>query len=119
MRSGRAAGIRRRGMRLGVAVLVMLFASLGSLAWVQPALAAFACPTCFGFARIAPHLYADRDMQAAGHNARWGRGGAGEARVAAVYGASNPAVILAGVTDACARRIGAGGSRGAAYATFG
>src|SRR3978361_2318735 len=99
MRSGRAAGIRRRGMRLGVAVLVMLFASLGSLAWIQPALAAFGCPTCFGFARLAPHLYADLDMPAAGRTALRAGEAAGEARVAAFYGVSNPATILACATD--------------------
>lgn len=107
-----------RPIHLGLAILVLLTGCLGSLAWVQPALAAFTCPTCFGFARLAPDLYAERNLPAERHAALLAAMAQGEARVRAFYGPIRPVLTLACATQTCASRVGLGGSRGVAYATF-
>ncbi|HTJ02811.1 MAG TPA: hypothetical protein VL492_08450 [Methylovirgula sp.] len=105
------------GSAIGLGVVVA--ATLVTVIAVFPAAAAVACPNCYGFARVAPHLYVERDADPAQRAKAEDVVTQGRGRVASFYGglSGNPRVLIC-VSDDCYRRFG-GGSRGMAILTFG
>lgn len=116
MQLGSAAAVRR----FGAALLALAAVSSTAFAWSQPALAAFACPPCLGFEEAGPRLYVEPRMPPEQRRVVRDANDRGRERVASFYGrlVSEP-IVLACASPGCADRIGSGGSRGAAYATFG
>lgn len=101
-------------------MLALAAVAFAAVVWSQPALAAFACPICLGFEKAGPRLYVDRTMSPEQRRALKETDDRGRGRVEAFYGrlVSEP-IVLACASSGCAERIGSGGSRGAAFATFG
>ena len=48
----------------GPLAIVLASVAIGLFVWAQPALAALACPSCFGFERQAGKLFVDAAMPA-------------------------------------------------------
>lgn len=78
----------------------------GSTAYAMPAVAAYLCPSCYGFARVAPHIYAEM-----GHDARpiVAAIETAKAQVSVVlgWGDESPTILIC-ATQACANRLGPG-----------
>jgi hypothetical protein len=95
-------------------------ALLGGILWAQPALAALACPSCFGFVKISDHVFVDAAIS---HRQRAQLAAAmidGERKVAAFYGVlrETPRILVC-ATDACSRRVGSAAAKGMSYAHIG
>ncbi len=106
-----------RGIGIAAAALVAL--GMASVPFVAPALAAYACPSCYGLERVTPTLYTEAAMPAPERARLRDAIAAAEARVAAFYGSSGERpVLLACMTEACGRRLGGRGARATAYTTF-
>jgi hypothetical protein len=105
------------GVAIGLGFAVA--ATLATVIGVFPAAAAVVCPNCYGFARVAPHLFVERDADPRQRAAAADIVSQGRARVAAFYGglSGSPRVLICFSED-CYRRFG-GGSRGMALLTFG
>lgn len=106
--------------RVGFSVAALTFILIALLVWAQPALAAFACPRCFGFERLQDSIYVDPAMTQA-ERIRLGEViSEGQARAAHYLGALHEhPVILACASPECSKRIGDKGARAVAYAQFG
>ena len=96
----------------GLAVLGVLLAVLG-LAF--PAAAAVACPTCYGFTRVAANVYVERAASADARSAVEDVVTSARDRIRTFYGRldSGPKVMVC-ISDGCYRRVGGGKSRGMA-----
>jgi len=106
---------RRRRYKRGLAlVILMLAAAVGLAAWLVPALAATACPVCFGFDRLAERVYVDSHATDAERDSARAIAATAAARVRAFYGRqeSTPRLFLCTTHD-CYAGFG-GGSRGMA-----
>jgi signal transduction histidine kinase len=106
--------MRRRWWVVAGVVAVLLGAGAGTVAVTQPAVAATACPRCYGLSALGGGVYSDRDdpeyrriVDEAGM------------RIAAFYGGrtTHPRVLIC-ATAACYRRIGGGGEKGKALGTW-
>jgi hypothetical protein len=107
---------RFRGWRLlPVALGVLLLAAVVGVVTAFPAVAATACPGCYGLQQVRPGLHVEPGLTAAQQRQVRDAVDEGTRRVAAFYGGlhSDPA-FLACVTDACYERMGGGGERGVA-----
>ena len=99
---------------VGAASLLLVL--LGALALLAPASIAYACPACYGLARVAPGLHVERGAPA--EDVRALREDVGEARdrVAAFYGGRTAEpTILACHGEACDARLGGTGARAQAF----
>jgi len=105
-----------------VATGTVLFIALGAalLAWMQPAIAALACPTCFGMERLSGEVFVDSVMSAQERARLLAMMAEGDQKVAGFYGElrENP-VVIACASEVCSRRLGARGARAVSYASFG
>ncbi|ACL55403.1 hypothetical protein [Methylobacterium nodulans] len=114
---GKAQSWLLRG--LGVLGLLMMCAA-GALALTQPAIAALACPGCYGFEHLAGRVYVDPAMPAETRAALLEAVAEAPRRLAHFYGSPVSAPrVLACSDEACQQRIGAGGARGVAYGSYG
>ncbi len=106
--------------RIGIGVAVLAVLGAASVPFVMPALAAFACPSCYGLERITPALFVEAAMPAQDRAKLQETIVAAEARVAGYYGAfeGHPA-LLACITDACDHKLGGRGARATTFTTFG
>ena len=90
-------------------------AALGaaSVPFILPALAAYACPACYGLERVTSTLYVEAAMPAQDRAKLQDTIVAAEARVAGFYGSfEGHPTLLACMTEACDRKLG--GARRAA-----
>jgi hypothetical protein len=103
-----------------IAFVAFLIALPVGAAFVQPTLAAIACPRCFGFAPLADGLYVESTMTDDNRAKLIAARTEGEKKVADFYGGLQTApTMLACATRACADRLGSGNSKGAAYLSIG
>lgn len=98
------------------ALLVLPILLAGGAAWAYPTLGAAMCPSCYGFERIAPHVFVQSSMPA-GQRARLRNDlRAAQARVARHLGPfPERYAVLVCATFGCDRRLG---GRGAPATTF-
>ena len=98
---------------LAVCALVMLVVT-------QPAIAAFGCPKCFGFERVAGHIYVDPHMGGETRAMLLRADADATRRLTPLFGStSTDPVILACSDEDCQHRIAGGGARGMSYASYG
>jgi hypothetical protein len=108
-----AAMAKRRWIVTAV-VAAVLAAGATSLAIASPALAATACPECYGLSSVGAGAYAEQD------DLRYRQIlGAADQQITMFYGSrlSHPRVLLC-ATDACYRRIGGGREKGQAIRSW-
>ncbi|MBS0547614.1 MAG: hypothetical protein JSR24_07690 [Proteobacteria bacterium] len=102
---------RRRRLAL---VSLAVAAGLGLFAWLEPALAATACPICYGFERLDDDVYIDRHATDTQRDSARAIAATARQRIRAFYGRqeSDPRLFLCTTHD-CYDGFG-GGSRGMA-----
>lgn len=111
-------GSSRHGRRwrwvLGGVLAVLLATAVGVVV-AYPAVAATACPGCYGLERVRPGLHVEPGLTPAQRQQVTDAVAEGARRVAAFFGdlRSDPQ-FLACLSDACYARIGGGGERGIA-----
>ncbi|MET9301431.1 hypothetical protein ABZX66_19135 [Micromonospora aurantiaca] len=95
---------------MALAVVALIGVAVGTVALVAPAVAATACPQCYGLSALDGSIYADRDDERYPQMLK----GADE-RITGFYGTrmSHPRVLIC-ATPACYRRLGGGGEKGQA-----
>lgn len=107
-------------IRSGLAGVTLAIISAALLIWAQPALAALACPRCFGFERLQDSVFADPAMILAERSRLAVIISEGQARAASFFGSLHERpVILACASSECSRRMGDKGARAVSYAQFG
>lgn len=100
----------------GLATAFVLLAA--GTVWAYPALGAAACPSCYGFERIAPGLLVERSMASPERerlSAEVGRASARVARRLAESARRYALVVCA--SDECDARLGGRGARATTYST--
>jgi hypothetical protein len=114
MRADRSRSFRGKAMRaLAISFLGLAISAAAGAIFAFPALAAAACPTCYGFARIGSTVFVERGASDA--DVAHAKQALAEARsrVGDFYGAPIVApTILICLTDQCYRRLGGGDSLG-------
>lgn len=118
--SGTPAGRRRRRfprvLRIAlIAVLTLAFAGVLLVAVRWPAVAAVACPECYGMQPLGADVYVERDLPPAERKRIEQVVAVARQRISAFYGpaASDPRILVC-TTAACYERIGGGGEAGVA-----
>jgi hypothetical protein len=110
-------------MRVGpVVLLVLALLVLGGavIAWTEPAVAAIACPRCFGFERLQDSIFVDSAMSTDQRLRFLERATDAEQRVSSFFEALRERpVILACASTTCSRRLHEKGARAVSYAQFG
>jgi hypothetical protein len=98
-------------VRTAILAAFVATAAVTALAIFEPAIAAIACPICYGFARVEKNTFIDRN--ASTEQRDYARTVIGEARqrVSAFFGRqeSTPALFVC-TTDECYARVGGGAS---------
>lgn len=96
-------------------VLAVLLAAAAGVVVAYPAVAATACPGCYGLERVRPGVHVEPGLTLAQRRQVTDAVAEGTRRVAAFFGdlRSDPE-FLACLSDACYARIGGGGERGIA-----
>lgn len=103
------------------AAVVLLAASITGLAlWLEPAMGAYACPQCFGLAKIGDNVYIDKAATKSDRRKLLARIADARRQTAAYFGGfEQRPKILACKTMTCDRRLGGRGASGRSYgATF-
>jgi len=102
--------VRRALFGIFGAVLLLI----ASVPFTMPAAAAYVCPTCYGFERIAEGIYTEKDRPHSGILATLATS---QERVKTAFGINRiPAVtLLACDTHDCDRRLGGRGAKARAY----
>jgi hypothetical protein len=92
--------------RLLLGLVLFTVIAAGGTAYAATAVAAYICPGCYGFARVAPYIYAEK-----GHDARAAVAAieTAKARVSMVlgWGDESPTILIC-ATQTCANRLGPG-----------
>jgi hypothetical protein len=113
---------RGRNLKRFAAIVTSMFVAIGAifLAWMQPAIAALACPMCFGMERLSGNVFVENAMSEPERMHLLAIMAKGEKMVADFYGElhENP-VVLACATEACSRRLGGRGAKAISYANIG
>jgi hypothetical protein len=108
--------MRWRIALVAAAVLAML--AMGSIAFLSPAIAAYACPGCYGLERTANRLFVDRAMSTEDRTNLEDIVARAATQVADFYGSfDHRPTILACATELCDRRLGGKGARANTYGT--
>lgn len=106
--------------RAGLVGVTLTFISIALLVWAEPALAALACPQCFGFERLQNSIFVDPAMTQAERSRFAEVVSEGQARATHYLGALHEhPVILACVSPECSKRMREKGARALSYAQFG
>lgn len=106
--------------RTGLVGATLAIIATALLVWSQPAVAALACPRCFGFERAQDSIFVDPAMTQAERSRFVEVVSEGQARAARYLGALHEhTVILACATPECSKRMGDKGARALSYAQFG
>ncbi len=110
---------RRLIVGLAIGPSILAGAALATAMAIYPAAAAAVCPNCYGFERVAPHLFIERDADRALRANAENMVSQGRARVAAFYGglSGSPRVLICTSED-CYRRVHGGRSKGMAFLRF-
>src|SRR3974390_2690934 len=112
--------MRRTKWRWPRRIALLLCAAIGlgaaSIPFVMPALAAYACPGCYGLERVTPELYVEAAMPAGERLKLLEVIAAAEIRVARFYGSfEGHPILLACMSEACDHMLGGRGARATAY----
>lgn len=108
----------RRGTYGLTAMALLVVIATASAAYLYPALAAAACPGCYGLERIAPGLLVESDMPAGVQERLKVDVSNSEAVVRAYFGGfGGHPLIIACASEECDRRLGGRGARAMAYST--
>lgn len=107
---------RRIPRYIGIAVLGIVAAVAVSIPFVAPALAAYACPGCYGLEKVAERVYVESDRDSAALLATIKRA---EEQVSRAFDLSQPpeTTFLVCDTEACDQRLGGKGARATTYGT--
>jgi hypothetical protein len=107
--------MQKRFIRSGSIAAIVVIGALTALAVFEPALAALACPLCYGFERIEPNVFIDREAASESRTEARDIVQEAEAKDLAFYGQlkAAPSMFLC-TTQACYSRVGGGSSRGMA-----
>ena len=106
----------RWAKRAGLVAAALAGLGVASVPFVMPALAAYACPACYGLERVTPALYVEAAMPAQDRAALLETIASSEAKVAGFYGSyEGRPTLLACSTEACDRKLGGRGARATAY----
>lgn len=92
--------------RLFSGLVLLVFIALGGVGFAAPAVAAYLCPACYGFSRVAPQVYVQKGHDA---SATLVAIDTAKARVteALGWGDETPTLLIC-VTQSCADRLGPG-----------
>jgi hypothetical protein len=106
--------------RIGIGLLILTVLGLASVPFLMPALAAYACPACYGLDRVTATLYVEAAMPAPDRAKLLAAIAAAEARIANFYGSfeARP-ILLACMTEACDHKLGGRGARATTYTAIG
>jgi len=110
----------RRVGKILLAVLLLLVLGAGAMAAMEPAVAAVACPRCFGFERLQDSIFVDPAMPPDQRRDFLEAVTEGERRASSFLGSLRERpVIFACASAACSRRMHEGGARAVSYAQYG
>ncbi len=111
---------RRWLKRIGLVAGALAALGAASVPIAMPALAAYACPACYGLERVTPTLYVEAAMPAQDRTKLQETIAASEVRVAGFYGSfERRPTLLACMSEACDRKLGGRGARATTYTTPG
>ncbi len=107
----------RRRLRLLLAIAIAIAGLLFcSVPFVQPAIAAYACPGCYGMTQLSARIYVEQGMSASDHAKIRDIVGCASRRVERFYGSfDRRPILLICATKACDRRTGGRGARAETY----
>lgn len=113
------SNLRRWTLRIAITTAVVgLVLSAAAANWA-PALAALACPRCYGLEHAAARIYVDAEMPAEQRRALVSSIASAESVVSAFYGKlERRPYILACGQEACDRRLGGRGARATTHSTW-
>jgi hypothetical protein len=109
---------RRWFARIVLVVTVLAIVGVGCVPLLQPAVAAYVCPNCYGFLRVNDSLFVDPVMSAEDATKLQEVIAPARDRVAAFYGSFDrlPTLIVCS-TKECDHRLGGRGAKARAYGT--
>ncbi len=106
--------------RIGLLVGALAALGVASVPFILPALAAYACPACYGLERVTSTLYVEAAMPEQDRATLRDTIAGAQAQVAGFYGSfEGHPTLLACATEACDRKLGGRGARATTYTTFG
>jgi len=98
------------------AVVVVL--GTACVAFLLPAVAAYACPSCYGLERVTGSLFVDPAMSVGDKRMLQGTVARAAAQVASFYGSfDKQPILLACASEDCDRKLGGKGARANTYGT--
>ena len=108
-----------RSRVLAIAASIPVVACVCMAAWVvlaMPALAAAACPSCYGFTKLADGIFVDYEMSAAKRSTLLSSVSSAKAAITARFGRlSRQPTIVACSTETCDKRLGGKGAKAITY----
>ena len=106
--------------RIGLLVGALAALGVASVPFILPALAAYACPACYGLERVTSTLYVEAAMPEQDRATLRDTIAGAQAQVAGFYGSfEGHPTLLACATEACDHKLGGRGARATTYTTFG
>lgn len=108
--------MRRIVKWLALALIAAVFICAGSIPFVLPVFAAYACPGCYGLEPLTQSLFAEAAMSPEDRAKLQAAVASAEAKVTGFYGSFNaPPTLLACVSLDCDRKLGGRGARAVTY----
>ena len=106
--------------RILICALVIFTAAIGLVILKAPAIAAVACPGCYGLERVSARVYMETAAGKAGRDLVQAEIVKARKRVKGFYGSlSTRPYMLICITPACDRKLGGKGARATTYFSFG
>ena len=109
---------RRWPKRTVLVATVLVILAIGCLPLLSPAVAAYACPSCYGLQRVTGSLIVDPAMSVEDRTKLQEIVARAAVQVADFYGSfAQQPILLACATEECDRRLGGKGARANTYGT--
>jgi len=109
---------RRWPKRTVLIATVLVTLAIGCLPFVSPAVAAYACPSCYGLQRVTGSLFVDPAMSVEDRTRLQEVVALAAVQVADFYGSfDRQPTVLACATEECDRKLGGKGARANTYGT--
>jgi hypothetical protein len=105
-------------VRIVLIATVLIFVGVGCVPLLSPAMAAYACPSCYGLLRITSSLFVDPAMSVEARTKLQEAISRAAVQVAAFYGSFDQApTLLVCATKECDHKLGGRGARANTYGT--
>ena len=105
-------------MRIPLIATILVIVGVGCIPLLSPAMAAYACPACYGLLRVTANLFVDPAMSVEDRTKLQEAISRAAAQVTAFYGSfDHTPTLLACASEECDHRLGGKGARANTYGT--